>query len=29
LAEGSSVLACVDADGKVRRIPEFMYPMAQ
>ena len=26
LAEGASVLACVDADGKVRRIPEFMYP---
>jgi len=29
LAEGSSVLACVDPDGKIRRIPEFMYPMAQ
>lgn len=26
LAEGSSILACVDADGKIRRIPEFMYP---
>jgi len=26
LAEGSSVLACVNAKGKVRRIPEFMYP---
>jgi acyl-CoA thioester hydrolase len=26
LAEGSSVLACVSAEGKVRRIPEFMYP---
>ena len=26
LAEGKSVLACVDAEGKVRRIPEFMYP---
>ena len=26
LTEGSSVLACVGADGKVRRIPEFMYP---
>lgn len=26
LAEGTSVLACVDSDGKVRRIPEFMYP---
>ncbi len=26
LAEGTSILACVDSDGKVRRIPEFMYP---
>jgi acyl-CoA thioester hydrolase len=26
LAEGSSVLACIGADRKVRRIPEFMYP---
>lgn len=26
LAEGSSVLACVDANGKVCRVPEFMYP---
>jgi acyl-CoA thioester hydrolase len=26
LAEGSSVLACVSDEGKVRRIPEFMYP---
>lgn len=26
LAEGSSVLACVDAQGKVCRMPEFMYP---
>ena len=26
LAEGSSVLACVDGKGKVRRVPEFMYP---
>lgn len=26
LAEGSSILACVDRQGKVRRIPEFMYP---
>ena len=26
LAEGISVLACVDRDGSVRRIPEFMYP---
>jgi acyl-CoA thioester hydrolase len=26
LAEGFSILACVDADGKVRRMPGFMYP---
>ena len=26
LAEGTSILACVDKDGKVRRMPEFMYP---
>ena len=26
LAEGSSVLACVTPEGKIRRIPEFMYP---
>jgi len=26
LAEGSSLLACVSAKGKVRRVPEFMYP---
>ncbi len=26
LADGSSVLACVDRDRKVRRMPEFMYP---
>ena len=26
LAEGSSILACVGADGKPRRMPEFMYP---
>jgi len=26
LAEGTSILACVNAKGKVRRIPEFMYP---
>ena len=26
LAEGSSVLACVNAQGKVCRVPEFMYP---
>ncbi len=28
LVEGSSVLACVSTEGKVRRIPEFMYPEA-
>ncbi len=28
LAEGSSILACIDSGGKVRRIPEFMYPEA-
>ncbi|MHC4617868.1 MAG: acyl-CoA thioesterase [Planctomycetota bacterium] len=26
LAEGTSVLACVDGEGRIRRIPEFMYP---
>ena len=26
LAEGRTVLACVDAEGKVQRVPEFMYP---
>jgi acyl-CoA thioester hydrolase len=26
LAEGTSVLACVNGDGTIRRIPEFMYP---
>ena len=26
LAEGSSILACVNAEGKVRRVPEFIYP---
>ncbi|MEN6333625.1 MAG: thioesterase family protein [Phycisphaerales bacterium] len=26
LAEGSSVLACVGADGNLRRIPEFLFP---
>ena len=26
LAEGMSILACVDSEGKARRIPEFMYP---
>jgi acyl-CoA thioester hydrolase len=26
LTEGWSVLVCVDKDGKIRRMPEFMYP---
>jgi acyl-CoA thioester hydrolase len=26
LAEGSSVLACVNAQGKICRVPKFMYP---
>ncbi len=26
LAEGTTVLACVNAEGKIRRIPKFMYP---
>jgi acyl-CoA thioester hydrolase len=26
LAEGSTTIACVDANGKIRRIPEFMFP---
>ena len=26
LAEGTSILACLDANGKIRRIPNFMYP---
>lgn len=26
IAEGSSILTCVDSAGKIRRIPEFMYP---
>ena len=26
LAEASSLLACVNKKGKVRRVPEFMYP---
>ena len=26
LAEGNTVLACVDAQGKIQRMPEFMYP---
>ena len=28
IAEAASVLACVDDAGKVRRMPEFMYPSA-
>ncbi len=26
LAEGSTTLACVDRQGRLRRVPEFMYP---
>ena len=26
LAEGQSVLACVDRTGKIQRVPEFMHP---
>lgn len=26
LAEGTTTIACVDSEGKIRRIPEFMYP---
>ena len=26
LAEAGTVLACVNAEGKLQRIPEFMYP---
>jgi len=26
LAEGRTILACVDSEGKVRRVPKFMYP---
>jgi acyl-CoA thioester hydrolase len=26
LAEGTSTLACVNAQGKIRRVPEFMQP---
>lgn len=29
LCEGSSVLACVDAAGRPRRMPEFMFPDQQ
>ncbi len=28
LAEGRTILACIGADHKVRRIPQFMYPEA-
>ncbi|OHB53596.1 MAG: hypothetical protein A2Y07_04555 [Planctomycetes bacterium GWF2_50_10] len=26
IAEGFTMLACVDTAGKIRRVPEFMYP---
>lgn len=26
VAEGKSVLACISEEGKIRRVPEFMYP---
>lgn len=26
LAEGSSILACVNAEGRIQRVPKFMYP---
>lgn len=26
LAEGTSTLACVDKQGRIRRVPKFMYP---
>lgn len=29
LAEGATTLACVSGEGKIRRIPEFMYPESQ
>lgn len=29
LAEGSSTLACLDKQGKVRRMPEFLYPTCE
>lgn len=29
LAEGSTVLACVTTEGKVRRMPGFLFPGAQ
>ena len=28
LAEGSTVLACVNTEGKLQRVPEFMLPVA-
>jgi len=28
LSEAQSVLACVDSNGKIRRMPEFMFPDA-
>ena len=27
IAEGSSILACVDREGKLRRVPDFMIPV--
>lgn len=29
LAEGSSVLACVNTDGSIRRVPPFLFPDTQ
>lgn len=29
LVEGTSILACTDAAGKVQRMPEFMFPAEQ
>ena len=29
LAEGSTVLACVTAEGSIRRVPQFLFPEAQ
>jgi acyl-CoA thioester hydrolase len=26
LADGASTLACVNAEGRIQRVPEFMYP---
>jgi acyl-CoA thioester hydrolase len=28
IAEATSILACVDENGKVRRVPDFLYPQA-